>query len=79
MNVLGWARGPMAKAAMAVGIGVAGGFGTFVVAHAAASPSPTVAPDTSPTPSTGASPSTTTPPSNSTSPGAGSTPNCPNM
>ncbi len=67
MNVLTWTRGPMAKLVMAIGIGAAGGLGTFVVAHAAASPSPTVAPDTSPTPNS------------STAPGAGSTANCPNM
>ena len=37
MNSPGWFRGPMAKMVMALSVGLAGGFGTFVVAHAPAS------------------------------------------
>lgn len=65
----GWFRGPMARVVMAAGVGLAGGFGTFVVAHAATSPAPTVSPDVGP--STSASPSTNAAP--------GATHNCPNM
>jgi hypothetical protein len=66
----------MAKMVMALSVGLAGGFGTFVVAHAAASPAPTVSPDVGASPSTNASPSTPTTPS----PGSGSgNMNCPNM
>jgi len=66
MNSPGWFRGPMAKMVMAAGVGLAGGFGTFVVAHAATSPAPTVSPDVGASPSTNASPSS-------------GTRNCPNM
>jgi len=76
MNSPGWIRGPMAKMVMALSVGLAGGFGTFVVAHAATSPAPTVSPDVGASPSTNASPSTPTTPS----PGSGSgNMNCPNM
>ena len=64
MNSPGWFRRPMARMVMAAGVALAGGFGTFVVAHAATSPAPTVSPDVSP--STSASPSS-------------GTRNCPNM
>lgn len=67
MNSPGWFRGPMAKMVMAASVGLAGGFGTFVVAHAATSPAPTVSPDV--VPSTSASPSTS----------GSSNRNCPNM
>jgi len=80
MNNPGWFRGPMAKMVMALSVGLAGGFGTFVVAHAATSPAPTVSPDVGPSssPSTNASPSTTAP--TTPSPGSGSgNMNCPNM
>jgi len=83
MNGPGWFRGPMAKMLMAAGVGLAGGFGTFVVAHAATSPAPTVSPDvgpsTSASPSTNASPSTTAPTTPSPGSGSGTTHNCPNM
>ena len=76
MRSPGWIRGPMAKMVMALSVGLAGGFGTFVVAHAATSPAPTVSPDVGASPSTNASPSTPTTPS----PGSGSgNMNCPNM
>ena len=76
MNSPGWFRGPMAKMVMALSVGLAGGFGTFVVAHAATSPAPTVSPDVGASPSTNASPSTPTTPR----PGSGSgNMNCPNM
>src|SRR5579864_2530343 len=73
MNSLGWLQGPVAKMAVAAGVGLAAGFGT-VVAHAATSPSPSASPDvgpsTSASPSTGASPSTPAP--TAPSPGSGS-------
>jgi hypothetical protein len=77
MNSPGWFRGPMAKMVMALSVGLAGGFGTFVVAHAATSPAPTVSPDVGASPSTNASPSTPTTPSPGS--GSGTTHNCPNM
>jgi hypothetical protein len=61
----GWFRSPIARMVMAAGVGLAGGFGTFVVAHAATSPAPTVSPDVSPSTSPGGSP--------------GTMHNCPNM
>lgn len=80
MNSPGWFRGPMAKMVMALGVGLAGGYGTFVVAHAATSPAPTVSPDVGPSssPPTNASPSTTAPTTPSPGSGSGNI-NCPNM
>lgn len=74
MNSPGWFRRPIARLVMAAGLAFGGGFGTFVVAHAATSPAPTVSPDVGP--STNASPSTTTPSPGS---GSGTAHNCPNM
>lgn len=59
MNSPGWFRAPMARMVMAAGIGLAGGFGTLVVANAATSPAPSVSPDVGASRSTNASPSTT--------------------
>jgi len=79
MNSPGWFRAPLARMVVAAGVGLAGGFGTFVVAHAATSPAPTVSPDVGASPSTNASPSTTAPTTPSPGGGSGATHNCPNM